>query len=102
VAVEDTPGVMESVELNRTSTPSPLDDPTVLSLGQTAKMLAHHKARTASNMQGKRDDVQVRLQDRRCRRCQNLGSPGIGHTADERDAFGIKVVSTSSCSFWSQ
>jgi hypothetical protein len=100
VPLEDTLEVVDSVELDRAPHPYPLDHPDVLSLEQTWKVLARDKARTASKLQRKRDDVQVRLQAR-CRRCKSHGAPGIGHTPEQIDGFGVAVVSTGSCNFLS-
>jgi hypothetical protein len=102
--LEDVPDIVEvvkSVELDRAPHPSPLDHPDVVPRSRLKQILVREHARASSVAQKKRDDVQVRLQAR-CRRCHAFGRTGEGHTGEEIDKYGIKVVSSNTGHFTSQ
>ena len=85
---------MKSVEMDRAPVPSPLDHPDVVARPRLERILGHCHVRASKDAQKKRDDIQVRLQAP-CRRCRSMGAPGEGHTGEEIDIFGLKVVSVN-------
>jgi hypothetical protein len=80
--------------MDRAPVPCPLDHPDVVPRPRLKKILGRCHARTRKDAKKKRDDIQVWLHAP-CRRCRSMGAPGEGHTGEEIDRFGLKIVSVN-------